>query len=264
LFHKAFYPEDIQATIVFVAPIMFGMDDPRFLQFLSLKSSVECRQRIEQFQIAVLRNRHLMLDLLRNDINSGGESYPVSPDTILEYMVVQYPYSFWQGNHFQCSDIVTPEAEIDSLFNHLCKVIPVSQYSDASLGRDIALVYQCATELGYHGFPTTHLSDLLLVLPEPRYSIFSPTGPNTQFDPEPMQTVSALLSEKGNNIIYLYGERDPWTACAVEPNSNTNAIRIIVQHTGHNFGIEDIEESDRRNVLEALNNWLGTDLDHSP
>jgi hypothetical protein len=40
--------------------------------------------------------------------------------------------------------------------------------------------------------------------------------------------------EKGNNIIYIYGGRDPWSAPQVELNGKTNAMMMIFQ-TGNHF-----------------------------
>jgi hypothetical protein len=50
LFHRRFYPDDVEATVAYVAPFMFSLDDERFVPFLASLSTPEGRATIHEFQ----------------------------------------------------------------------------------------------------------------------------------------------------------------------------------------------------------------------
>ncbi|MBN2089097.1 hypothetical protein JW964_05775 [candidate division KSB1 bacterium] len=76
-----------------------------------------------------------------------------------------------------------------------------------------------------------------------------------------MLQVLDYLQNKGNNIIYLYGEYDIYTACAVELTDKTNAIKIIAKGYGHHFNITDLPASDKNRIYLAFEGWLNIKLD---
>jgi hypothetical protein len=70
-----------------------------------------------------------------------------------------------------------------------------------------------------------------------------------------MQDLISWLQQNGNNIIYVYGEEDPWTAGAIDNISATNSLKIIEPGANHSIRLNDIQESQL--VLSTLKNWTG-------
>ncbi|MFO0660080.1 MAG: hypothetical protein U0165_09660 [Polyangiaceae bacterium] len=57
VYHRRFYPDDVFATVAYVAPQSYGNADPRYINFLNQVGSAECRDALKQLQIEVLNRR---------------------------------------------------------------------------------------------------------------------------------------------------------------------------------------------------------------
>jgi hypothetical protein len=74
-----------------------------------------------------------------------------------------------------------------------------------------------------------------------------------------MEDIIEWLETTGNQIIYLYGEQDPWTAAAIGEPTLTNAVRIVQPEANHQLRIVNLDERER--VVAALEEWLDLDID---
>jgi len=257
LFHRAFFPDDVDATVAIAAPVMTSRQDLRFDSFMQRLGDSDCRQRIERFQRQLLLAREDLLPLIRQQARERQLEFPVATDTLFEYAVVQYPYSFWQGSRHDCSEIPGPDVPAADLLRHLDDVVSLRDYDVETMARDRALVHQAVTEIGYHGFRTEHLEQLLRALPEPDYAIFSPTGPDTVFDPSSMKRVLRYLEVESERVLLLYGENDPWTACAAPLAPKVSNLKLVVPGRGHELRLGGLPEEMKREVDSALRDWLG-------
>ena len=57
LFYRRFHPDDVDATVAYVAPLMPYPDDPRFAPFFETVGTAECRKKLLDFQRLVLSRR---------------------------------------------------------------------------------------------------------------------------------------------------------------------------------------------------------------
>jgi len=76
-----------------------------------------------------------------------------------------------------------------------------------------------------------------------------------------MRDVHSWLTNEGNNIIYLYGEVDPWSASAVEPAEKTNALMMVKKGGSHRIRIRDFKGKEREAILSALEEWLDVTIE---
>lgn len=60
---------------------------------------------------------------------------------------------------------------------------------------------------------------------------------------------------KGKNIIYIYGEVDTWTACAVTPSAKTNCKKYVAAGMGHRVRIQNLPENDKSEIYKLLGEW---------
>ena len=256
LFHRCYYPGEVEATIAYAAPIILGPTDPRFESFLNSAGDESSRDKIRRFQKACLERRNELLPLLRAHSEKRRLSFPGDLEGILERTVVEFPYAFWSGNR-KSDDLPSPDAPAERLFEFLDTVRPVSGLSNAALRYNAALYYQQATELGFHGYPTSHLAGLLRIEKDPGFSFYVPRdAAKGVFNKDVMPRILDYLQREGNNIIYLYGELDIWTAGAVALTGRTNALRLIVKGKGHHFTIRDLPAGEKGKVFAALEDWL--------
>lgn len=261
LFHRANYPNDVNATVTYVAPIMSGPVDPRFESYMSSVGDEPTREKIRQFQRACLTRKLELLPMLENLSINQKMSFPFNLDEVFEWAVIQFPFSYWAAGRTE-SNIPLPDASKEQLFELLSGAF--SRFTERQLTYNAALYYQQFTELGYHAYPVTHLQDLLLLVKNPNFLVFVPKDArNATFRKDVMLSVLNYLQNDGDNIIYLYGEHDMWTSCAIELTGQTNSIRFVAKDKGHVFNILDLELPEREQVYTALEEWLGVKIQPS-
>lgn len=96
LFHRRFYPDDVDATLTQVAPISFAVEDPRYDSFLKNVGDQAIRDKIKRFQIELLENRAGILPLIKNYLDHSSLTFSISEGVILEFETLEYVFAFWQ------------------------------------------------------------------------------------------------------------------------------------------------------------------------
>lgn len=136
-------------------------------------------------------------------------------------------------------------------------------YSDKGIAALEPSMYQHHTQLGYYGFMTRDLEDLLLVAHQPSNLEFAPKGVPIEFDPDFTPGLIEWLQHNGHNTLYLYGERDPWYAGAVDHGNLTNAF-TLVQKDGHHLSrIRQLSDEQQKRAYDALSRWLNLPVNRS-
>lgn len=259
LFQRRFFPGDVTATVAYVAPIMFGVEDPRFRKFLLEQvGTPEAREKIKNFQRRLLENRPALLPLVENYARQNNYAFPFGAEASLEYAIVEYLFAFWQYGDGDVSRIPAVDATPEILFNHLQEVSSLNYYIQTEITFYQPFYYQAFTELGYCPYIFDHLQDLLEAVKSPTYRVFAPADVAMHFDAGIMKDMSSWLQNNGNNIIYIYGANDPYTSAAQVLTGKTNALRIIQPGANHRVKIADLNEKEK--VLQTLGGWLGMAL----
>ncbi len=259
LFHRRFFPADVAATVAYVAPIMFGVEDPRFRTFLLEQvGTQEQRTQIMDFQRLLLTNRQALIPLVENYAARNGYILPFGAEASLEHAVLEYLFAFWQYGDGDVSKIPAVDATPQAWFDHLDEISGLHFYAQSYVSYYEPFFYQAFTELGYCPYVADHLQDLLVAVPEPTYRVFAPTGVALDFNAGAMIAMNSWLQNHGNYIIYIYGGNDPYTVAAQELTGKTNALRIIQPGANHGVKIADLDE--RQRVMQALSEWMDTAL----
>lgn len=258
LFYRYYFPDDMNATVAYVAPIMSTVDDLRFEKYLQEIGKEDCRNKIKEFQRMVLSKRDKIMPLLETHIqNKGYEFSIISKEAAFEYSVLEFMFAFWQyGQESGCSSIPTSQTDIsyEELLNYLLQISPVSFYADNGFNYYKPLFYQAYTEIGYCTFVYSHLEDLLKTVKKPTYRAFAPQGVALNFQPGIMKRLIPWLEHQGEKILYLYGEIDPWSAAAISPDPNLDSMMIMQPGANHRIRINELDKKDI--IIQTLNRWL--------
>lgn len=255
LIHKRFYPDDVEATVARVAPIVFGVEDPRFDVFLTeTVADEDCREKYRQFQIRCLEERDSMLVYLQEYADNSIYTYSITLDSAFEYSVLEYPFAFFQNGSGDCADIPDGDATYQEMLDALMSESGIELFSDEFIAFYEPVYYQFYTEMGYYRLIDDHLTDYLQALTDPTYSRFAPQGVDLTFHPEVMQDIAQWLATEGDRIIYIYGAVDPWTAGEVEFGGDVDALKIIEPGANHRVTISTL--TNPVPVYEKLEEWL--------
>ncbi len=256
--HRRYYPDDVDVTIAKVAPLCLAPEDTRLDSYLINEAGTEdCRNNLKRFQIQALQNKSAILPLISNYVSLSDMTFSMGSEQILEYAILEYPFAYWQYGSSSCEDVPGVGATTQEMFDHIVYIVGIDYYSDNWHDYYAPVFYQFFTEYGYYGFITEHLDSLLTL---DRYSndILAPTGVEMTFDYTVMADILNWLQTEGDNIIYVYGARDTWTAAGVELTGAAKAIRIDEPNADHSVQITGLTR--RQEVYDSLESWLGIEI----
>jgi hypothetical protein len=261
LSYSRHFPEDMAAIIAYDAPINLALEEPRIDKFFEQVGDEICRHRLILFQRSILRNKNDILPLYEAYCEEKGYTFEkITPLKAFEYTVLEYPFSFWQYHTLECGAIPGERASPQEMFDHLKEVVSLSSYTDMAFNS--TAMKQFVTELGYYRYVTKNVIDLLSE-GEDDYpnKTFGPQNADLTFDPTFMEDTNKWLLTRGNNIIYIYGENDPWSAPHLEYLGATNAKIFWVKNGNHYSFIRTLSETQQDELLETLTDWIGVTIE---
>ena len=97
IFYRYFYPDDVDVSVPYVAPLNKAREDKRIYTFLDTVGTDECREKIKSFQTRLLENRDEVLSFLKfYSMGADLEFNYLTFEQAFEYAVMEYSFSFWQ------------------------------------------------------------------------------------------------------------------------------------------------------------------------
>jgi hypothetical protein len=268
LYHRRFYPQDIDGTVAYVAPNSYGTDDPRYPAFLEHVGSAECRARIIDFQRALLSRADELLPLFQAQADADGLTYQRvgGLDVAFEHGAQEFRFALWQyGDEEFCATLPPAGAPASALMSTLDMVSgPANLASDQILSYFDAYYYQAAAQLGSYGPLEFHLRPLLRHPGTYRVERYSP-APVRRFDFRAMPETQAWLALHGERVMLIYGENDPWSAGAFQLGLARDSYRYVMPGGNHNTSyISVLPEPQRSEALATLARWAGVSAEAPP
>ncbi|WP_437317541.1 S28 family serine protease [Sorangium sp. So ce385] len=261
IYHRRFYPADVDGTVAYVAPHSAGVSDPRYLDFVAERGDPACRQALQRFQREVLLRRPAMLDLMEAEAAELGVTYDLlGIDRALDIAVIESVFSLWQYKDSSfCARVPNAASDDAAVWAFLDEANAPRLWSDPYLFAMEPYYWQAAAELGYPSFAEEHIADLLLYPGANVPTSFVEAGPGKtpRFDPRAMQDISAWLTTEGERLLFIYGENDPYTAAAFDIGAARDSHRFIAPGGTHGAVILSLAPADQALALGALESWTG-------
>ncbi|WP_372774104.1 S28 family serine protease [Mangrovibacterium sp.] len=253
LAHRCFFPNDVDLTVAYVAPLNFGVEDGRHEPFLEKVGSDSCRSAILRFQREVLKRRDEIKPLLQNYCKTKACHSKLPYDQLLDFVVLEYPFAFWQWGHAP-GEIPNSKATNEALFQHLSSVSKPDYFTIEGAKPYVPFFYQAAHELGYYGYDTSTLKSLLSVQTTKNYlnQFMTPENTKVAYRPETSQMVDEFLRTEARNIILIYGENDPWTASAATINSHPSNIKIVAPAGSHFTRVKTLPPEVNESIIRQI------------
>lgn len=258
LFYKYWYPNDVDVAIPYVAPIDNALEDTRIYTFLDTIGTQECRQKIHNFQEFLLMNEDKALEKL-NWYAKGAKlkfNYTGNLGKSFELAVLEYSFSFWQWGR-SCDSIPTSK-KLDDYINELIKTSDVSFFSDRDIDQYAPHYYQ-ATQTGYYGYNIAPFKKYIKHFTSNPSAIFPPkkAKPNA-FSADLMEGFNKWLDQQGNNILYIYGGNDTWSAPRVLVSNKVNSKSFLIPGANHGTArIKNMPEKMKMEFAGKVREWTG-------
>ena len=256
MYHRRFYPHDVDASVCYVAPLNFSDKDPRIYAHFKTVGNEQCRNKIYDFQKFLLRNKDRIMPFFKEYSSKKNYTYKIGEVAAFEYCVLEYPFAFWQWHKYDCSEIPSDSSCLKEIFDHFTAVSSPDYFSDQGIADLQPFFYQALTQIGYYGYETKPFTGLIDSVKEADFRFCAPKGTNPVFDPQAMQDINQWITTKGDNMIFIYGELDPWGATGVELNGKTNALKMVKKGGCHSTRIKDFSQEEQNKIIKTLNKWL--------
>lgn len=258
LLYRAFFPDDVDFSVPYVAPLNRKVEDGRHEPFLRKVGTKGDRNKIEKFQTEVLKRKAEMIPLLEAFCKDKGFTFRISLSEVLDYCVLEYPFALWQWG---TSTTVIPSLSSDTrtLFNHLTEISGPDYFAEHQ--PNISFFVQAARELGYYGYDTAPFKKYLTIKNSKGYlnQIMLPQElvGKVDFRPALYDKVYNFLKDNDPKIIFIYGEIDPWTATHVPVFKGKVNEQVYIQPGGsHRARISNMPEEMKETILTQINKWL--------
>lgn len=259
IYYRYFYPNDVSASVPYVAPLNLEFEEKRIYDFLNTVGTEDCRKKIKDLQIRLLKERETVLPLLKWYSKGAKLSFDyLSLEEAFEFAVLEYPFSFWQWGG-RCLDITDPDAPLEDALEHLLEVSGIDFFSDKDMLNYRSHYYQAASQMGYYGYEIKDFKPWIKALPTDKnpHAAFTPNKMKVKFDNSLPKKVHRWLQKNSNQFIYIYGALDTWTATAVHPIKGADALWFFME--GHHHGsarIRNMNASSRQQLIAKLEQWL--------
>ncbi len=262
IFHKRFFPNDVDVAIPYVAPINLKREDPRIEEHLNSVGTEACRKLIFDFQKSLLENRKETLNLFSEISHRKGLSYIMDENKVLELSILEFEFAFWQwdGN---CAHIPSANSSLKNRMNFLFE-IDAPGFFTTSITSINSFFYQGYNQIGMYGYDIDPFGDLIQTFSEDvdNQDIFLNGIEMPEYDSQAIPDVVNWLDENGNNMIYIVGELDPWGATAIEPSDKTNSLNFTLEGGNHSTRIIYLSEKEKNQIKDSLRAWMNIPVYH--
>ena len=261
MFYRATYPNDVDVSVSYVAPLNKNVEDGRHEPFLDkLVGTEEERESIRNAQIQILKRKNKLMPLFIKHVQKNNYTYKASMSEIYDYCVLELPFAFWQWGT-PLTTIPSANASDKEWFSFFMKISEGDYFSSPSAFTPFFV--QAARELGYYGYSTKGLKKILGIRSPKNYLrrlMLPDNATHIKFDKGLYKRTVKYLKNQDPKHIFIYGEVDPWSSSGVAgwlDCSKKHNMRVYVQPQGsHKARIGNMPEKMRDEIINRLTEWL--------
>lgn len=256
LLYTAFFPEDVDVTVPYVAPLCKGKEDGRHEPFLrDFVGTKEERAILEEFQIEVLSRRETLQPKFDSLCVAKGYEFSLPLTHIYDYTVLEYPFSFWQWGS-SIEKVPETTSSDNEIFNYWIKMVSPDYYVHESTTTPFFV--QASRELGYYGYDTKPFKGLLSIENAKGYldKIFVPKEAQFKFDKTLYRKLKRFVKKGNSNMMFIYGEYDPWSAVKVNEPKSSNVVLFIEPKGSHRARISTLPSPMKEEAINLLRRWI--------
>lgn len=258
LYHRALYPDDVEISVPYVAPVNFSVEENRHDRFIRHKAGrASERKQVEKCQLEFLKRKKQLMPLFEQYCKEKNYNFRTGTSEIFDYCVLEFSFSFWQWGH-PVKEIPVSTSTDQEFFNYMIKICSPDYFDIVSGKPTFPFFVQALTQLGYYGYNTKPFKGLMELNDTKGYiaELFMPASADFAYDPSMSLRVKKYLKKDAKKIIMIYGGNDPWTASAAKTCGNKKIRKVVQPEGNHRTRIGTLPESQRELVMEILEKWL--------
>ncbi|NOQ27013.1 MAG: peptidase [Bacteroidales bacterium] len=260
MYHRRFFPNDVDASVAYVAPFNFEREDPRIAEHLNTVGTKECRDKVLDFQTLLFEMKSEILPLLKERAQEKEYTFNLTGiERAYDLNVLEYSFAFWQWSG-DCDKIPESKTSVEDIFKYWISISSFSWFSDQKDETDLLFTYQALSEIGFYDYDITPFRKYLEDSVNITFDYKIPSHINYDFNAESMQDIKKWIQKSGDYMLYIYGENDPWAATAVNPSDNTIAVKMVNPDGNHRTRIKSFPDDMKDSIYDILENWSGVEI----
>ncbi|WP_321425935.1 S28 family serine protease [uncultured Bacteroides sp.] len=259
LFYRTYFPNDVDISVPYVAPLNRSVEDGRHQPFIENKvSTTQNRQKVKEFQLELLKRKAELMPLFRKHCEEKKYAFRASEEDIFDYCVMEYAFGLWQWGT-PMDKIPALTASNEEIFNHFIAMIEPDYFSKQTPYTSFNV--QAAHELGYYGYdmkPFRKYMSLKTTKDYLRRLMLPDELRNVRFDKTLYNNTMKFLKKNDPKMIFIYGGIDPWGASGCTWIKGKQNIKVYVQPDGsHRTRIGTMKPEVQKEIIDRLKRWLG-------
>ena len=263
MFYRATYPDDVDVSVSYVAPLNRAVEDGRHEKFLAKKvGTKEERKVIRQAMQELMRRKPELMKLFHAYCEENDYQFLMSEEDVYDYCVLEFPFALWQwGTPVSSIPELTSDEDDEVWFDCLMKVSSPDYFAYPS--QYMPFDVQAAKELGYYGYSLKPIKKWTSLKSTKGYlkKMWLPDSLRKyDFDPALYKRTVKYLKKEDPKHIFIYAEIDPWSSSGVCTWLNCKKkknMRVYVQPRGsHKARINNMPERMKTEIINRLTNWL--------
>ena len=256
MFYRTFYPNDVDGSVSYVAPLNKSLEDGRHEPFINQAGTAEERARIQEFQMETLKRRATLEPMFADYCSRKGYTFRVPVSEIFDLAVLEYSFAFWQWGD-DVAQIPALTATDSTYYKHLIDKCEPSYFAQQTPYTSFNV--QAMRELGYYGYDTAPFEEYLSIPHAEGYMrrVMIPDSLTyIEFDGNLYERVNTFLRDNDLPMMFIYGEYDPWSATGVTWLNDKKHIRVFVEPGGsHKARIGTMPEATQKEIKKILKRW---------
>ena len=261
MFYRTYFPDDVDISVPYVAPLNRSVEDGRHEIFLQHKvSTKENRQKVQNFQLLLFKRKATLLPMFEKYCADKHYTFNAPIAEIFDYSVFEYAFAFWQWGE-DIHAIPSASSDDQTVFDYWIKKCEPDYFSNQN--PYFSFDVQAARELGYYGYYTKPFKKYLSIKSAKGYlaKLMLPKGAeNIQFSPALYNHTVDFLTHHDPKMVYIYGDIDPWGASGIYGlpwTKNKKNLHVYMCPNGsHKTRILSFPEPTRKEIIDLISGWL--------
>jgi len=260
-YYRAAYPDDVDASVAYVAPINKRLEDGRHEKFLkNTVATKEIRAEMTSVQQEMMRRKDKLVPMLDTFCVNHNIKFYIPIDQVFDLEVLEYEFSLYQWGHSVMDAPRKYEGDV-VWFKYLVGEVGPDYFS--SENGYIPFFYQALRELGYYGYNYKKLgknASLKSTKDYVKWVMVPEDMRSVRFDPMVYKRTVKWYKQNDPTHLFIYGEYDPWTASGVAnwlDCSKKKNMRIYIQPKGsHATRINNMPATTKKEIISLVKGWM--------
>ncbi|MEU3185775.1 S28 family serine protease [Streptomyces sp. NPDC006923] len=260
-YFERFYPRDMDGVVAYVAPNdVVNNEDSAYDRFFERVGTKECRDKLNAVQREALIRREPLEKTYREWADANGATFHTvgSLDKAYEAVVLDFVWAFWQYSLLaDCDSIPAATVSDQEIYDTIDAISGFSAYTDQGLETYTPYYYQAGTELGSPDIKLPHLGKLSRYGYQPPRN-FVPRDIPMTFKPGEMPDVDNWVRHHANQMLFVYGQNDPWGAEPFRLGHGARDSYVYVAPGGnHGSNVAGLSPEQSAKATARILDWAG-------